>query len=106
MQVQRTTRLCASRDLSEHDIVSRIMRRENYLIGMLNLGVLALNAPVMGARPRFLLTKTLEWNLYWWVGAFCGGQGGRLQGRSPAAPGMEPGRRKQCTQRRDLVVMP
>ncbi|KAL6780039.1 ATG9 [Auxenochlorella protothecoides x Auxenochlorella symbiontica] len=67
VQVQRTTRLCASRDLSEHDIVSRIMRRENYLIGMLNLGVLALNAPVMGARPRFLLTKTLEWNLYWCV---------------------------------------
>ena len=36
MQVQRTHRLCVSRDLSEHDIVARVMRRENYLIGMLN----------------------------------------------------------------------
>lgn len=35
-QVQRTHRLCAARDLTEHDIVARIMRRENYLIGMLN----------------------------------------------------------------------
>lgn len=35
-QVQRTHRLCAARDLSEHDIVSRVMRKENYLIGMLN----------------------------------------------------------------------
>ena len=36
LQVQRTHRLCAARDLTEHDIVARIMRRENYLIGMLN----------------------------------------------------------------------
>lgn len=35
-QVQRTTRLCIVRDLSEHDVVSRIMRKENYLIAMLN----------------------------------------------------------------------
>jgi autophagy-related protein 9 len=25
-----------ARDLTEHDIVARIMRKENYLIGMLN----------------------------------------------------------------------
>ena len=30
-------------------------------------GVLALNVPVPGLRRHFLLTKTLEWNLYWWV---------------------------------------
>lgn len=29
--VQRHTRLCAVRDLDEHDIVSRIMRKDNYL---------------------------------------------------------------------------
>lgn len=28
-------------------------------------GVLALNVPVPGLRRHFLLTKTLEWNLYW-----------------------------------------
>lgn len=34
--------------------------------GMLNKGVLALNVPLLGAR-RFMLTKTLEWNLRWGV---------------------------------------
>jgi Autophagy protein ATG9 len=33
---------------------------------MLNKGVLALNVPLPGAR-RFMLTKTLEWNLRWGV---------------------------------------
>eukprot|EP00879_Flechtneria_rotunda_P028308 GHRR01030408.1.p1 GENE.GHRR01030408.1~~GHRR01030408.1.p1 ORF type:complete len:270 (+),score=51.06 GHRR01030408.1:276-1085(+) len=64
--VQRTTRLCASRDLNELDVVNRIMRKDNYLIGMLNAGVLALYVrgcgPMLGR--RFMLTKTLEWNLY------------------------------------------
>jgi hypothetical protein len=40
--------------------------QENYLIGMLNAGVLALyvrgSGPVLGR--RFMLAKTLEWNLY------------------------------------------
>lgn len=67
LQVQNTTRLCMVRDLTEHDVVSRIMRKENYLIGMLNKGVLALHVgtPCFGLRKRFMLTKTLEWNLYW-----------------------------------------
>ena len=66
LQVQNTTRLCMVRDLTEHDVVSRIMRKENYLIGMLNKGVLALHVgtPCFGLRKRFMLTKTLEWNLY------------------------------------------
>ena len=34
---------------------------------MLNKGVLALNVPVIGLRGRFMLTKTLEWNLRWCV---------------------------------------
>lgn len=65
LQVQRVTRLCLVRDLSEHDVVSRIMRKENYLIAMLNRGVLALNLPLPGLRRHLLLTKTMEWNLYW-----------------------------------------
>lgn len=56
-----------ARDLSEHDVVSRIMRKENYLIGMLNRGVLALHVALPGMRPRLLLTKTLEWNLHWCI---------------------------------------
>ncbi len=67
LQVQNTTRLCIVRDLTEHDVVSRIMRKENYLIGMLNKGVLALHVgtPCFGLRKKFMLTKTLEWNLHW-----------------------------------------
>ena len=41
---------------------------------MLNAGVLALHVPAgplarwgLGMRRRFVLTKTLEWNLYWAV---------------------------------------
>jgi hypothetical protein len=36
LQVQSSTRLCIARDLTEHDVVSRIMRKENYLIALLN----------------------------------------------------------------------
>jgi hypothetical protein len=28
-------------------------------------GVLALSVPIPGLRRHLLLTKTLEWNLYW-----------------------------------------
>lgn len=35
---QSSVRLCIARDLTEHDVVARIMRKENYLIGMLNKG--------------------------------------------------------------------
>jgi autophagy-related protein 9 len=42
------------------------MRKDNYLVGMLNRGVLALHVPLPGMRRRrFMLTKTLEWNLQW-----------------------------------------
>ncbi|KAG2498771.1 hypothetical protein HYH03_003510 [Edaphochlamys debaryana] len=41
--VQRTTRLCIARDLDELYIVSRIMRKENYLIAMINRDVLQLH---------------------------------------------------------------
>jgi autophagy-related protein 9 len=66
---QVTTRLCVVRDLSAHDICSRIMRKENYLIGMLNKRVLRLNVPRLpGALgERVWLTKVVEWNLYWSV---------------------------------------
>lgn len=32
-QVQQHMKLCVKRNLTEHDIVSRIMRKDNYLIG-------------------------------------------------------------------------
>ncbi|KAK9829634.1 hypothetical protein WJX72_006986 [[Myrmecia] bisecta] len=67
VEAQSSVRYCMSRDYTEHDVVSRIMRKENYLIGMLNQGVLALHIAVPGMRKRFMLTKTLEWNLHWCI---------------------------------------
>ncbi|XP_057836521.2 autophagy-related protein 9 [Cryptomeria japonica] len=80
IQFQSIERLCVVKDLSAHDVVMRIMRKDNYLIGMLNKGVLALSIPqwVPGAGPvvqrevngtenRLILTKTLEWSLKWCI---------------------------------------
>jgi len=67
VRVQEQTRLCITRDLTAHDIVNRIMRKENYLIGMLNKHVLALYTPIPGLRHQVMLTKTLEWNLNWCI---------------------------------------
>ncbi|XP_024386902.1 autophagy-related protein 9 [Physcomitrium patens] len=76
VQLQQTERLCIVRQLSAHDIVSRIMRKENYLIGLLNKGVLGLDLPywVPGAGPmlnhdkkRLVLTKMVEWSLNWCI---------------------------------------
>ncbi|CAM6017248.1 unnamed protein product [Sphagnum balticum] len=80
VQLQHHQRLCIVRQLSAHDIVSRIMRKENYMIGLLNKGVLALTLPQWvpgvgpvvghdehGAKKRVILTKTLEWSLNWCI---------------------------------------
>uniref|UniRef100_A0A061R0H4 Autophagy-related protein 9 n=2 Tax=Tetraselmis sp. GSL018 TaxID=582737 RepID=A0A061R0H4_9CHLO len=61
--LQQHIRLCVVRDLTAHDICARIMRRDNFLIAMLNKGVLALNTPLPGLRRRVMLTKVVEWNL-------------------------------------------
>jgi len=44
-------RLCVVKDLTEHDIVQRIMPKDNYLIAMLNVGVLSLTVPGVPFRP-------------------------------------------------------
>lgn len=80
VKFQENQRLSVVRDLSAHDVVMRIMRRDNYLIGMVNKGVFAVPLPawVPGSGPvasrdrqgnerRLLLTKTLEWSLDWCV---------------------------------------
>eukprot|EP00268_Persea_americana_P063688 TRINITY_DN828_c1_g1_i1.p1 TRINITY_DN828_c1_g1~~TRINITY_DN828_c1_g1_i1.p1 ORF type:complete len:582 (-),score=77.12 TRINITY_DN828_c1_g1_i1:439-2184(-) len=80
VQIQSSQQLCVVKDLSAHDVVMRIMRKENYLIGMLNKGVLALpiprwlpgagpavNSRVNGRKHHLYLTKTLEWTLNWCI---------------------------------------
>ena len=63
VHLQATTRLCIVKDLNEHDIVARILRRENYFLGMLNRGVLGLTLDVPGLRRKTWLTKAVEWNI-------------------------------------------
>ncbi|KAJ9564982.1 hypothetical protein OSB04_000948 [Centaurea solstitialis] len=80
VRIQDSQQLCVVKDLSAHDIVMRLMRKENYLIGMLNKGVLAfpISPWVPGAGPTvkkdpngtrycLMLTKTLEWTLNWCI---------------------------------------
>lgn len=80
VQLQSSQQLCVVKDLSAHEVIMRLMRKENYLIGMLNKGVLAfpLSSWVPGAGPavkfgqgethyRLILTKTLEWTLNWCI---------------------------------------
>eukprot|EP00850_Spirogloea_muscicola_P012653 SM000082S22895 [mRNA] locus=s82:523573:527908:- [translate_table: standard] len=63
--------LCMAKDLTPHDMVLRIMRKENYLVGMLNKDVLAFPCPswLPGVERRagrgVMLTKTMEWSLNW-----------------------------------------
>lgn len=78
VRVQNSQKLCVVKDLSAHEIVMRLMRKENYLIGMINRGILAfpISKWIPGAGPtvksgpnrgrqRLILTKTLEWTLNW-----------------------------------------
>lgn len=80
VEVQLMQQLCVVKDLSIHDVVMRLMRKENYLIGMLNKGVLAFpisqwipgscptgNVAADGVRLRLVLPKTLEWTLNWCI---------------------------------------
>ncbi|XP_051141905.1 autophagy-related protein 9-like [Andrographis paniculata] len=80
VQVQHFQQLCVVKDLSAHDVVMRLMRKENYLIGMLNKGVLAFpiswwvpgavittNVGPDGVQRRLVLPKILEWTLNWCI---------------------------------------
>ncbi|KAL5230463.1 hypothetical protein ABZP36_029239 [Zizania latifolia] len=78
--LQKSRQLCVVKDLTEHDIIMRIMRKENYLIGMVNKGIVALPIPcclpgvgptvsscIQGKKSYLMLPKTLEWTLNWCI---------------------------------------
>ncbi|KAJ6844910.1 autophagy-related protein 9 isoform X2 [Iris pallida] len=80
VQLQMSHQLCVVKDLSAHDIIMRIMRKENYLIGMINKGLLSFPVHwwIPGAGPavvtrangrinHLILPKTLEWTLDWCI---------------------------------------
>jgi len=71
---QATTRFCAARHLDHADVVARIMRKENYFIGMLDENVLNLSvrappwlAMLVGEGQVDLLTTTMEFFLFWTI---------------------------------------
>ncbi|KAI4199494.1 MAG: hypothetical protein LQ350_004560 [Teloschistes chrysophthalmus] len=49
--------------MDAHDIANRLMRRDNYLIALINKDVLDLTLPLPFLKQRQLFSKTLEWNL-------------------------------------------
>ncbi|KAL2441670.1 Autophagy-related protein 9 [Exophiala dermatitidis] len=49
--------------MDAHDIANRLMRRQNYLIAMINKDILDLTLPIPFLRNRKLFTRTLEWNI-------------------------------------------
>ncbi|GAB2223279.1 hypothetical protein Droror1_Dr00017419 [Drosera rotundifolia] len=90
VRVQNTQQLSVVKNLTVHEVVMRLMRKDNYLIGMVNKGVLSIPGskwlpgagPTVkvgpnGRRQRLILTKTLEWTLNWSIlqsmfdGNFC-----------------------------------
>ena len=49
--------------MDAHDIANRLMRRDNYLIALINKDTLDLTLPIPFFKNRQLFSKTLEWNL-------------------------------------------
>ncbi|KAH8718049.1 Autophagy-related protein 9 [Beauveria bassiana] len=53
--------------LDAHDIANRLMRKENYLIAMINKDVLNLSLPIPFLHGRQLFSKTMEWYLHYGI---------------------------------------
>ncbi|KAK3172209.1 hypothetical protein Dsin_033142 [Dipteronia sinensis] len=49
--------------MDAHDIANRLMRRENYMVAMINKDILDMTLPVPRLRNKQLFTRTLEWNI-------------------------------------------
>ena len=49
--------------MDAHDIANRLMRRDNYMIALVNKEVLDMTLPIPFLANRSLFSKTMEWNL-------------------------------------------
>ncbi|CAF9927448.1 MAG: hypothetical protein GOMPHAMPRED_004396 [Gomphillus americanus] len=54
----------ARQRMDAHDIANRLMRRDNYMIAMINKEVLDLTLPIPFLNNRSFYSKTVEWYLY------------------------------------------
>ncbi|KAJ3008368.1 UNVERIFIED_CONTAM: autophagy protein atg9, partial [Siphonaria sp. JEL0065] len=73
-------------NLNAHTIVNRIMRKDNYVIAMFNKDILNLRVPgTLGAwmfgNKRQLVTRVIEWNLYFCVLLYAFDEKGGLRKR-------------------------
>lgn len=69
--------------LNAHDIANRIMRKENYLIALVNKDILDLSIPVPSFFKSFfsnksVLTRTLEWNIKLCINNFIFNENGQV----------------------------
>lgn len=53
--------------LDAHDIANRLMRKDNYLIAMINKDILNISLPLPLLRGRQLFSKTMEWYLHYGI---------------------------------------
>ncbi|KAL8960397.1 MAG: hypothetical protein Q9193_002891 [Seirophora villosa] len=60
---RRFTGTQSKQRMDAHDIANRLMRRDNYLIALINKDVLDFTLPLPYLSKRQLFSKTLEWNL-------------------------------------------
>lgn len=75
--------------LNAHDIANRIMRKENYMIALINKEILDLSIPLTSNIPllknffntRSVLTKTLEWNLKLCINNFVFNNNGQINSK-------------------------
>lgn len=66
IDIQDTNPNASDIRMTELDVASRIMRKENYLIALFNKDILNITIPLPYLRNKHIFTKDLEWNL-----AFC-----------------------------------
>ena len=65
--------------MDAHDIANRLMRRDNYLIALINKDVLDFTLPLPFFRNRQLFSRTLEWNLQYCILDFVFNEQGQVR---------------------------
>jgi autophagy-related protein 9 len=61
--LQQTKRIAVNGHVTAYEIMNRIMRKENYLIALINKEILNLRVPLPFFNHRHILTESLLWNL-------------------------------------------
>ncbi|KAJ5295879.1 hypothetical protein PENANT_c001G04133 [Penicillium antarcticum] len=65
--------------MDAHDIANRLMRKENYMIALVNKDILDLTLPIPFLRNRQLFSRTMEWNLNLCIMDFVFNEQGQLR---------------------------